>query len=247
MKVPRGTPRVNQQPAFILHQYPYRETSRLLDVFSRDHGRITLVARGVQRHGSQLRGVLLGHQPLLLDWFGGGEVKTLHAAHWQPGIPQLREVALLCGLYANELLQRILPREIQASLLFAEYFQLVKCLARNAGNPAMLEFALRQFEGQLLASQGVAIDWRNTAEGAPVSPDCFYAFSVDRGLHETPSEGARGQALLAFADGQAVQGWQMQEMKRLMRQVLSATLLDSQPLQTRNLMQEIQRMAQPLA
>ncbi|MBM5575512.1 DNA repair protein RecO [Deefgea sp. CFH1-16] len=88
--------RINLQPAFVLHQYAYRETSRLLDVFSRDHGRVTLYARGVQRPGSQIRSVLLGFQPLLLSWFGGGDLKTLHAAQWQPGLPQLSGLPLLC-------------------------------------------------------------------------------------------------------------------------------------------------------
>lgn len=242
MKVPKGAPRVNQQPAFILHQYPYRETSRLLDVFSRDHGRLMLVARGVQRHGSQLRSVLLGHQPLLLDWFGSGEVRTLHAAVWQPGIAQLRGVALVCGLYANELLQRVLLREFQSAELFSDYYQLVKMLAQSEAQPAVMESALRRFEVALLASQGVAIDWRNTSAEGEVRPDLRYAFTSERGLHATPGGVAAGETMLAFASSEMLLGQPMLEMKLLLRQVLNSTLLDSENLQTRGLMRDIQRL-----
>jgi DNA repair protein RecO (recombination protein O) len=75
--------RIDQQPGFVLHSYPYRETSLIVEVFSRDHGRIGLVAKGARRPMSQLRGVLMAFQPLLIDWSGGGEMKTLVRAEWQ--------------------------------------------------------------------------------------------------------------------------------------------------------------------
>ena len=77
--------RIDQQPGFVLHSYPYRETSLIVEVFSRDHGRIGLVAKGARRPMSQLRGVLMAFQPLLIDWSGGGEMKTLVRAEWQGG------------------------------------------------------------------------------------------------------------------------------------------------------------------
>ncbi|HEY4697149.1 MAG TPA: recombination protein O N-terminal domain-containing protein, partial [Gallionella sp.] len=75
------------EPAFVLHSYPFRETSLILDVFSRQHGRLAIVARGARRPRSGLRGLLLNFQPLLLNWFGKGEVRTLHSAEWQGGQP----------------------------------------------------------------------------------------------------------------------------------------------------------------
>ena len=73
------------QPAFVLHSYPYRETSLVLEVFTRNFGRVALVARGARRPRSALRGVLLAFQPLLLNWAGKSELRTLHKAEWQGG------------------------------------------------------------------------------------------------------------------------------------------------------------------
>ncbi|MBY0444194.1 MAG: DNA repair protein RecO, partial [Burkholderiales bacterium] len=126
--------RVDTQAAFVLHQYPYKETSRLLDVFSRDHGRVMMVARGAQRPGSQLRSILLSFQPVLLAWFGVGELKTLHSADWQGGIPQLSGLPLLCGFYLNELLLRLLPRDEPHSLLFGSYFEAIRALSALPAN-----------------------------------------------------------------------------------------------------------------
>ncbi len=96
--------RVDGQPAFVLHAYPYSETSLIVDVFSRDHGRVAVLARGARRPRSVLRGVLLAFQPLELAWAGRGEVHTLIRAEWQGGQPLLAGKALFCGYYLNELL-----------------------------------------------------------------------------------------------------------------------------------------------
>jgi DNA repair protein RecO (recombination protein O) len=77
--------RIEQQPAWVLHTYPWRETSLIVEIFAREHGRVALVAKGARRPHSQLRGVLLAFQPLWMDWSGGGEVKTLVRAEWQGG------------------------------------------------------------------------------------------------------------------------------------------------------------------
>ncbi|MBE9609809.1 DNA repair protein RecO [Chitinilyticum piscinae] len=240
----RGAPRINQQPAFILHQYPYRETSRLLDVFSRDHGRVMLVARGVQRPGSQLRSVLLAQQPLLLDWFGAGEVKTLHAAAWQPGMAQLAGRGLLCGLYATELIQRSMTREVAHPEVFAAYYRLLLELSRIPHDkPLMLEAALRRFERALLESCGFGIEWGQTSAGEPVLVHKRYAFSLERGVHETLADGAGGAVLLGFSREQALDERQMHELKGFMRDVLAAVLLDDSPLQTRLMMRDLLAIA----
>jgi len=109
------------EEGFILHAYPYRETSMLIDVFIRGHGRLSMVARGAKRPRSSLRGVLLSFQPLLLSWYGRGEVRTLARAEWIGGLPLLRGEALLCGFYLNELLLRILAKEDPHDELFEHY------------------------------------------------------------------------------------------------------------------------------
>src|SRR5256885_14869775 len=103
--------RQESREAFILHGYSYRETSLLIEVFTRTFGRVSMVARGARSPRSPLRGVLLAFQPLALSWFGKGELRTLARAEWIGGQPLLHGEALLCGFYLNELLLRLLPRE----------------------------------------------------------------------------------------------------------------------------------------
>ena len=89
--------RVASQPAFVLHSYPYKETSLIVEVFSRDYGRVPLIAKGAKRPHSQLRGVLQTFQPLQLGWTGKSEVRTLTTAEWVGGLLPLERSALLCG------------------------------------------------------------------------------------------------------------------------------------------------------
>src|SRR3954447_15614048 len=103
--------RQESREAFVLHTYPYRETSLIVEAFTRSFGRVSLLARGARRPRSAMRGVLLAFQPLALSWFGKGELRTLARAEWVGGQPLLQGEALLCGFYLNELLLRLLPRE----------------------------------------------------------------------------------------------------------------------------------------
>jgi DNA repair protein RecO (recombination protein O) len=113
--------RHDDQPAFVLHAYAYRETSLIVEALSASHGRVALVARGAKRPRSELRGVLQAFQPLTLSWAGGGELKTLIRAEWQSGLPLVSGSALLCGFYLNELLLKLLPREDAHPQLFNDY------------------------------------------------------------------------------------------------------------------------------
>ncbi|MGL6040661.1 MAG: DNA repair protein RecO, partial [Deefgea sp.] len=222
----RGTSklRINAQPAFVLHQHPYRETSRLLDVFSRDHGRVTIYARGVQRPGSQIRSVLLGFQPLLVSWFGAGDLKTLHSAEWQPGLPQLSGLPLLCGFYINELLQRIYPKEEPNSVLFSAYFEAIKAL--SVLGSASVEPILRNFERQLLDCLGYGINWQTEAHSNhPLDLQLKYEFQQGHGL--VPSAGADAcpaHLILAFAAADFSDEVVLPWAKLWMRQSISALL-----------------------
>src|SRR5471032_2445213 len=113
--------RQDTQAAFLLHSYPYRETSLVIETFTRGHGRVAMVARGARRPRSALRGVLLAFQPLLVSWSGRSELRTLHKAEWQGGLPQLKGEALLCGFYLNELLLKLLPRDDPHEQLYQTY------------------------------------------------------------------------------------------------------------------------------
>ena len=113
--------RRDDQQAFVLHAYPYRETSLIVEALTLEHGRVAMVARGAKRPRSELRGVLQAFQPLCLSWAGAGELKTLTRAEWRGGLPLVTGAALLCGFYLNELLLKMLPREDPHPDLFGDY------------------------------------------------------------------------------------------------------------------------------
>lgn len=172
----RKVGRVDAEPVFILHQYPYKETSLLLDVFSQAHGRFSLTARGARRAGSQLRGVLMAFQPILLSWFGQGELKTLHNATWQGGVAHLSGLPLLCGFYMNELLMKLLPRDEAAPMLFATYFKSISQLAK-VNSKEEVEPILREFELTLLCELGYGFDFAyEYATGKTIVPEQNYRF-----------------------------------------------------------------------
>src|SRR5450755_3103627 len=124
--------RRDDQQAFVLHAYPYRETSLIVEALTPGYGRVALVARGAKRPRSELRGVLQAFQPLALSWAGAGELKTLLRAEWRGGLPLVSGSALLCGFYLNELLLKMLPREDAHPQLFRDYQSTLGKLAAGA-------------------------------------------------------------------------------------------------------------------
>jgi DNA repair protein RecO (recombination protein O) len=170
--------KVAGQPGFVLHSYPYKETSLIVEVFTRDFGRIALVARGAKRPYSKLRGVLQTFQPLAVSWSGKAEVRTLTAAEWIGGMPPLEKAALLCGFYLNELLVKLLARDDPHPALFSQYIATLNELAHHEPAPIVL----RKFERALLKETGVAGNLTVcTASGAPVVPDKLYVVDPERG------------------------------------------------------------------
>src|SRR6266498_2084954 len=192
--------RQESREAFILHGYAYRETSLLVEVFTRGFGRISMVARGARGARSALRGVLLAFQPLALSWFGKGEVRTLARAEWTGGLPLLRGEALLCGFYLNELLLRLLPREDPHDALFLRYWEALRELAPHGGSAA----ALRSFERALLKELGYAMTLeRDSTSGGAIDPAKSYAYDPERGPIEVKDTGPEprvsGRTLLDMA------------------------------------------------
>src|SRR5260370_33338727 len=142
--------RRDDQQAFVLHAYAYRETSLIVEVLTQGYGRVALVARGAKRPRSELRGVLQAFQPLTLSWAGSGELKTLIHAEWRGGLPLVCGSALLCGFYLNELLLKLLPREDPHPRLFDAYESALSRLANGAAQAPVL----RPFELRLPAALG---------------------------------------------------------------------------------------------
>ena len=233
--------RLDAQEAFVLHSYPYRETSLIVEIFSRDHGRVALAARGARRPASSLRGLIRPFHPLLLGWFGKSEVRTLHKAEWQGGQPPLQGMALICGLYLNELLMKLLAREDAHPGLYGRYGQTLRALGQSSD----LQGILRRFEVEMLRELGYAPNLETDAQsGEPVRPDRDYTYETEHGPSLAAADVSpkfRGKTLLDMASGDYSDPVTQQQSKALMR-ILINHHLGAQPLHTRRLLQELQTL-----
>ena len=230
---------VTLQEGFVLHTYPYRETSLLVEALTRGSGRVTLVAKGARRPRSSVRGALMAFQPLALSWFGKGEMKTLAQAEWQGGQPLLRGEALLCGFYLNELLVRLLAREDPHEQLFERYRSVLKELSAGEPSPPIL----RGFEKALLGELGYALTLdRDAASGDPIDPAGIYTYDPERGPVALNGRGAElqvtGQTLLDLAGDDYRDPQTLAQAKGLMRALINHRL-DFQPLNSRRIFREL--------
>jgi DNA repair protein RecO (recombination protein O) len=237
--------RISNEPAYVLHATPYKETSLVLQLFSRHHGRVAAIAKGAKRPHSALRGVLISLQPLLVSWSGKGEVKTLTQAHWVGGQPALRGESLLQGFYLNELLLKLMAREDAHETLFDHYRDTLAALATGAGRA---ETALRQFEFSLLRELGVGADWQKTTQGEAVVPQQRYVCLPEVGVRlvrdNEPADLPLldGDILLAMAEGDFSGQRTLQQGKQLIRYWLHH-LLSGRPLNTRQMLIELHQIA----
>jgi DNA repair protein RecO (recombination protein O) len=176
--------RISDEPAYVLHRYDWSETSLILEVFTRHHGRIVLVAKGVKRPSSSFRPILLPLQPLHLAYGGDAEIKTLKAAEWQGGHVMPTGDALMSGLYLNELLMLLTAREDPHPLLFDVYARVVQLIASEHGE--VLEAALRAFELLLLREIGLLplLD-AQTMTLLALHPEERYSLVPEGGLRQT--------------------------------------------------------------
>jgi len=230
--------RIDGAAAFLLHSHPYSETSLVLDVFAREHGRLALLARGARRPRSALRGVLLAFQPLELSWFGGGEVKTLARAEWIGGLPLLAGKSLLLGYYLNELLLKLMPREDAHPALFDAYQAALTALAHGATETA----ELRRFEKIMLKELGYGLALDREADGNPVRLERRYVYQIERGAVDAGDADAAtslsGKTLLDLAADDYSDPRTLAESKALMRQLM-AHYLGGQALQSRRIFVEL--------
>jgi len=216
--------RVESQPAYILHARAWRETSLLLEAFTRDHGRVGLVARGVRSARARLpRSALEPLQALQLGWSGRGELQTLTAAEPVRNPPALRGDTLMSAMYVNELMVRLTVRDDPHPALFERYAALLDELAATPS----LAWSLRRFERDLLAAAGYALQLETEAEsGAPVEPAQVYDYVPELGpvaAVGSASRGARvrGSALLALAaDAMPRDAEDLAALRRLMRTLI---------------------------
>jgi len=236
--------RRDNEPGYVLHTYPFRETSLVVEAYTRAHGRVAMVAKGARRPKSALRGLLLAFQPLLLSWTGKSELQTLVRAEWQAGLLPLRGGALMCGFYVNELLLKLLARHDPHEALFDGYAATLAELAAADADHARI---LRRFEKALLRELGYALTLDLDVDtGQPVAAERRYVYVVDRGpvaAAEGASNGLElaGQTLLDIQRDDYSRATTQQQSKALMRMLINH-LLGDQVLHTRQLLRDLQQL-----
>ena len=239
---------------YVLHTYPYRETSLILQAWTEKHGRLALVAKGARRPKSASRIVLVPFQPLTLDWFGRGELRTLKTA--EPTVPAtpLAGEALMSAFYMNELLLKLTTRDDPHEALFAAYDAAIsdlRALSRARDLPPAtcdLEPILRRFELKLLQELGYALELaREAGSHAPIAAEREYFYVVERGAvaaaeGETPSNAVRlrGLTLIDLERGRFEDPTTVAQSKQLMRLLIHHSL-NGQELATRMLARDLQR------
>jgi DNA repair protein RecO (recombination protein O) len=213
--------RTDNHPAFILHTRPYRETSLLIEAFTRDHGRVGLVARGVRGSKSRFaRAHLQPLQPLLIGWIARGELGTLTAVEPTGTRWMLSGDALFAGIYVNELVLRLSSRNDAHPAAFAAY---TECLGRLA-EQSDIAWTLRRFERDLLADLGYALMLSHAAGGEPIDAGMSYAYIADTGpvagIESSRFPDVSGSALLALDRDERPGAVELAELRRLMRAVI---------------------------
>jgi DNA repair protein RecO (recombination protein O) len=240
----RSQDRQDSQPAFVLHSYPFKETSLVVELLTRDFGRVGVVARGARRPKSALRGVLLAFQPLLVSWSGKGELHTLMRAEWHGAYHPLKGLSLICGFYLNELMLKLLARHDAHERLFDTYANTLRALTPEA-DPAAI---LRAFEKHLLRELGYAVTLdRDVDSGHPIVAEQRYSYVIERGPVCVGAGGEGigvellGQTLLDMQSDNYVSSVTLQQSKALMRTLINHYLGD-QELHTRQLLRDLQAL-----
>lgn len=234
-----ATHRQDNQAVYVLHTYPFKETSLVVELFSRDFGRVATTAKGARRPRSAMRGMLQSFQPLTATWSGKQELKTLHSLDWRSGLLLLQGEALMCGFYLNELLLRLLPREDAHEALFDYYSQTLETLSKSD------DFAttLRRFELKLLQELGYAVPLLTDEHDAEIQADTDYRYEAEYGACALQSTKngiqLQGATLLNMAKDDYSHAQTKLQSKQLMRYLL-AHYLGDQPLHTRQLLIDLQ-------
>lgn len=243
---------------YVLHTYPYKETSLILQVWTEKHGRMGMVAKGARRPKAASRAVLVPFQPLALDWFGRAELRTLKTAEPTAPATPLAGEALMSAFYMNELLLKLTTREDPHEALFEAYDQAIAALralsrASPRTPPQALEPVLRRFELGLLRELGYALELtREASGGAPIAAERSYWYVVERGPVaapegvETPFNAVRlqGSTLVDLERGRFEDATTVAQAKQLMRLLINHSL-HGQVLATRAMVRDLQRLDDP--
>ena len=240
--------RINHEPAFLLAAAPWRESSLRLEMYSRRYGRVSLLARSARKRQSELRGVLVPFVPVSVSWYGGAETKTLHRAEWLGGWPQPQGRALLSGLYLNELVLKLTPREDAQPAVYDALAQALKSVCTETAHAA----ALRRFEWRLLTELGYAPDLQSDTEGNPVRTGTRYLIAAEQppqpyvgGSVPQDALTADGGILRQLHEGRFEGGESLHEALKITRLLLDFRLPEG--IRARRVLQQMQQFAPPPA
>lgn len=239
-----STQRIQLQPAYVLHHRPYRDTSRIVELFTRDCGRVTVFARGVRGGKAGWAASLQAFQPLLVSWSGRGEAGQLTAAELVGEPQNLPTARLMSGFYLNELLLKLLHVHDPHADVFELYDVTVQALKSQADEPS----ALRIFEKRLLQALGFALSLQREAETDElIIANRCYRYVLEHGLINVSAElnAAKGvysgAALLALANEDLSDAQHRNEVRYLLRSVMDR-LLEGRRLQSREISAELRHM-----
>lgn len=225
--------RFQLEPCYLLHQRPYRDADAVLEVFSRNHGRIGLLAKGVRSGRSRRAGMLQPFGELLLSWAAKGELGVLREVEPAQTPPALSGTTMVSGFYINELLMRLLRRDDPHPELYDEYRHSLQLLAGGTDE----DYVLRVFEKQLLAEIGYGLMLEHDIDDQPIDPAAHYQYLAEMGPRLTAGATAQtipGDALIALAEESTRLIRYARELRGLLRGTLAPHLGD-QPLKSREL------------
>ena len=231
---------IELEPAYLLHQRPYRNTSQLIDCLTQDYGLIALVAQGSRRPKGGQRAILQPFLPINVSWLRRGELGRLTQVELRPPVRELVGDKLLAGFYLNELLLRLLPKGDANAPVFSCYSQALADLARGVNTAA----ALRLFELRLLQALGYGLNLADDVEtGEPIRAESRYYFEPERGarLVLEPANESNfywGRELISLNNEKLDDTDSLRAAKRLLAQVLRV-YLGERPLKTRSVMRDI--------
>ena len=234
--------RIELTPGYILHHRPWRDTSRILEVLSREHGRLTLFARAVRGPAARLAPVLQPFWPLLLSWSGRGEAPQLTHAERADNSAALPPASVMAAFYLNELLLKLTTRHDPLPALFDHYHATLGRL--RAGAP--LEPALRVFEKRLLELVGFGLELETEAvSGVPLAAEGYYRFRASQGLVRAAAHDAgalAGASLIGLREERFGGARALEDARRLLQAALAACL-EGRPLATRAVARSMVRKA----
>jgi len=240
--VSRSAQRVALAGGYLLHHRPWRDTSRILEVFTREHGRLTLFARAVRGPGARLAAVLQPFQPLLFSWAGRGEAPQLTHAECADPCGPLPPECVMAAFYLNELLLKLTTCHDPLPDLFDHYHATLAALRARAP----LEAALRVFEKRLLEELGYGLELASEADsGAPLEAAGYYQFRPAQGLVRASAQQAgalAGGSLIELRE-ERLRGVRALEDARRVLQAALAACLEGRPLATRAVARSMVRKA----